>query len=158
MKSKELEQLIFNPFYTTRILHHFLSGVKSKTKNGIKTELINIVLPIIYNEILVKILCRLNVKSSFKSLISTNEFKIFSTQINQEIRNFRAVTNNSLILLANDSDLVIGEFTNINIPLSYHDEIDSSLKLIYKSSYNLGMIMSKEKYQSIFLKLKITEL
>lgn len=158
MKSKELEQLIFNPFYATRILHHFLSGVNLKSKNGIKTELINIVLPIIYNDVLVNSLCRLNVKSSFKSLISTNEFKIFSTQINQEIRNFRAVTNNSLILLANDNNLVLGEFTKVNVPISYHDEIDSSLKVIYKSSYNLGMIMSKEKYQSIFLKLKITEL
>lgn len=159
MKSKELEQLIFNPFHTSKIIHHFLAGVKSNNGNGIKTELIGIVLPIIYNDVLVNdFLSTLNVKSNFKSLIATSEFKIFSTQINNEIKNFRSLTNNSLILLANANHIIVSDFIKLKDTIDYHSEKEPGLKKIYKASYNLGRIMSKEKYLSIFLKLKITEL
>lgn len=159
MKSQELEQLIFNPFHTSKILHHFLSGVDSNNTNGIKTELIGIVLPIIYNDVLVNnFLSTLNVKSNFKSLILTYEFKIFSTQINEEIKNYKSLTNNSLIVLANADHLIVNDFIKLKNRIDYHHEIDPGLKIIYKASYNLGRIISKENYLSIFLKLKITEL
>jgi hypothetical protein len=159
MKSRELEQLIFNPFHTSKILHHFLTGVDSNNKNGIKTELIGIVLPIIYNETLVNnVLSALNAKSNFKSLISTYEFKVFATQINEEIKNFRSITNNSLIILTNEKSLIFSDFIKLKNSIDYHNETDADLKKIYKSSYNLGRIMAKERYLSIFLKLKITEL
>lgn len=159
MKSKELEQLIFNPFHTSKILHHFLTGADSNSKKGIKTELIGIVLPIIYNEIFVNnYLSTLNAKSNFNSLISNYEFKMFSTRINEEIKNFRRITNDSLIILLNENHLIINDFIKLKIGIDYHNETDIHLKKIYKSSYNLGRIMAKEKYLSIFLKLKITEL
>lgn len=159
MKSKELEQLIFNPFHTSKILHHFLTGTDSNSKNGIKTELIGIVLPIIYNEIFVNnSLSTLNAKSNFNSLITSYEFKMFSTRINEEIKNFRDITNNSLIILLNENNLMINDFIKLRNGIDYHNETDIHLKKIYKSSYNLGRIMAKEKYLSIFLKLKITEL
>ncbi|MFM9988016.1 three component ABC system middle component [Flavobacterium sp.] len=159
MKSKELEQLIFNPFHTSKILHHFLTGVDANNKNGIKTELIGIVLPIIYNDVLVNnSLSTLNVKSNFKSLISVYEFKVFATQINDEIKNFRSLTNNSLIILANTNDVIVSDFIKVKNVIDYHHEKDITLKKIYKASYNLGSIMAKENYLSIFLKLKITEL
>lgn len=159
MKSKELEQLIFNPFHTSKILHHFLTGVDANNKNGIKTELISIVLPIIYNDLLVdNSLSTLNVKSNFKSLMSAYEFKIFATQINDEIKNFRSLTNNSLIVLGNTNDVIVSDFITVKNAIDYHLEKDITLKKIYKASYNLGSIMAKENYLSIFLKLKITEL
>ena len=159
MKSKELEQLIFNPFHTSKILQHFLTGVDANNKNGIKTELIGIVLPIIYNDVLVNnSLSTLNVKSNFKSLVSVYEFKVFATQINDEIKKFRSLTNNSLIILANTNDVIISDFIKGKNTIDYHHEKDICLKKIYKASYNLGSIMAKENYLSIFLKLKITEL
>ena len=159
MKSKELEQLIFNPFHTSKILHHFLIGADSNNKNGIKTELIGVVLPIIYNDVLVNnFLSKLNVKSNFKSLISTYDFKVFATNINEEIKNFRSLTNHSLIILSNTNDVIVTDFIKIKNGIDYHDEKDVSLKKIFKASYNLGSIMAKEKYLSIFLKLKITEI
>ena len=159
MKSKELEQLIFNPFHTSKILHHFLTGVDANNKNGIKTELIGIVLPIIYNDVLVNnSLSTLNIKSNFKSLIVAYEFKLFATQINDEIKNFKSLTNNSLIILANTNDIIVSDFIKVKNTIDYHHEKDITLKKIYKASYNLGSIMAKENYLSIFLKLKITEL
>lgn len=159
MKAKELEQLIFSPFHTSKILHCFFCGADSINKNRVKIELANIVLPIIYNEKFANdILSSLNSKSTFKSLISTYDFKIFATNINQEIRNFKTPTNNSLIILSNENKIIIDEYITLTNNIDYREEVDSKLKNIYKASYNLGRIIAKENYLSVFLKLKITEL
>jgi hypothetical protein len=83
---------------------------------------------------------------------------MFSTKINNEIKSFRDITNNSLIILMNENNLIVNDFIKLKNGIDYHNEDDVYLKKIYKSAYNLGRIMSKEKYLSIFLKLKITEL
>lgn len=49
MKATDLERLVFSPFHTSKILHHFLCGAKSVNSHCIKTELIHLVLPFIYN-------------------------------------------------------------------------------------------------------------
>lgn len=159
MKAKELEQLIFNPYHTSQILHHFFCGVKAINEKGLKMELANIVLPIIYNEAFVeKTLSTLNNKSTFNSLFSNYEFKIFITNINQEIINFKSLTKNSLIILSNENKIIIDEFITLKLSTDYRDETDARLKKIYKAAYNLGRIIAKENYLSVFLKLKITEL
>lgn len=159
MKAKELEHLIFSPFHTSKILHHFLSGANSINENGIKAELINIILPIIYNEKFVnEFLSTLNKKSNLNSLILSYEFKKFASNINEEIKNFKLLTKNSLIVLSNEKSININEFIKINNSIDFHTETDNNLKKIYKSSYNLGIIIAKENYLSVFLKLKITEL
>lgn len=159
MKAKELEQLIFNPFHTSQILHHFFCGAKAINENGVKLELVNIILPIIYNEAFVeKTLSTLNNKSTFNSLFSNYEFKIFTTNINQEIINFKSLTKNSLIILLNENKILIDEFITLKIIIDYREETDTRLKKIYKAAYNLGRIIAKENYLSVFLKLKITEL
>ena len=159
MKAKELEQLMFNPFHTSQILHHFFCGVKAINENGIKLELANIVLPIIYNETFVeKTLSTLNNKSTFNSLLSNYEFKIFTTNINQEIINFKSLTKNSLIILLNENKIIVDEFIKLRLSMDYREETDIKLKKIYKAAYNLGRIIAKENYLSVFLKLKITEL
>jgi hypothetical protein len=159
MKAKELEQLIFNPFHTSQILHNFFCGVKTINENGVKLELVNIVLPIIYNETFVEnTLSTLNNKSTFNSLFSDYEFKIFNTNINQEILNFKSLTKNSLIILLNENKIIIDEFIIIKLSIDYREETDTKLKKIYKAAYNLGRIIAKENYLSLFLKLKITEL
>lgn len=159
MKAKELEHLIFNPFHTSKILHHFFCGTETINKNGVKLELANVVLPIIYNETFVdNVLSTLNSKSTFNSLISNYEFKIFTTNINQEIKNFKTLTKDSLIILSNEDKILIDEFIKLKSDIDYKDETDNKLKKIYKASYNLGRIIAKENYLSVFLKLKITEL
>ena len=50
MKASDIERLVFSPFHTSKILHHFLSGAKSVNSKCIKTELVYLVLPFIYNK------------------------------------------------------------------------------------------------------------
>ncbi len=158
MKSKELENMIFNPIYTSLIIHHFLSGVQSINKNGIKTELIFIVLPIIYNQELSNKLSNLNINSKFTPLIENKEYESFFSQINSKINEYKTTTKHSLIILSSNNNLKINEYINIENSLDYKNEEDLFIKNIFKSAYNLGILFAKERYFTIIKKLRIHEL
>jgi hypothetical protein len=158
MKSKELENMIFNPIYTSLIIHHFLSGFKSKNKNGIKTELIFVVLPIIYNQELSNKLSNLNTNSKLTPLIENKEYESFFSQINSKINDYKKITKHSLIVLSSNNNLEINEYLNIGVFLDYKNEEDLNIRNIFKSAYNLGILLAKENYLTIIKKLRINEL
>jgi len=158
MKANDLERLIFSPFHTSRILHHFLSGVNSVTQKSIKTELIYLVLPFIYFDLTQKKLQNLNKNSKFNPFMNNKEFEIFVSTLNERINNYRRKTNTALILLANDIELEFTDFVNLNVQIHFNSEKDIYLKPLYKSAYNLGVILGKEQYLSVFKKLRITDI
>lgn len=158
MKSKELENMIFNPIYTSLIIHHFLSGVQSINKDGIKTELIFVVLPIIYNQELSNKLSNLNINSKLTPLIESNEYESFFSQINSKINDYKKITNHSLIVLSSNNNLKINEYINIENFLEYKKEEDLIIRNIFKSAHNLGILFAKERYFTIIKKLRINEL
>jgi hypothetical protein len=158
MKSKELENMIFNPIYTSLIIHHFLSGFKSVNQNGIKTELIYIVLPIIYNQELSSKLSNLNINSKLTPLIENKEYESFFSQINSKINDYKKITKHSLLVLSSNNNLEINEYISIDFFLDYKNEEDLNIRNIFKSAYNLGILLAKENYLTIIKKLRINEL
>lgn len=158
MKSNELESIIFNPIYTSLIIHHFLSGCKSINNTGIKRELIYIVLPIIYYQELSNKLSNLNINSKLTPLIESKEYESFFSQINSKIREYKKITNNSLIILSANDDLEINEYINIKNLLDYKNEEDLHIRNVFKSAYTLGILLSKERYLTIIKKIRINEL
>lgn len=158
MKSNELESIIFNPIYTSLIIHHFLSGYKSINNTGIKRELIYVVLPIIYYQELSNKLSNLNINSKFTPLVESKEYESFFSQINSKIREYKKITNNSLIILSANNNLEIKEYINIKNLLDYKNEEDLHIRNIFKSAYNLGILLSKERYLTIIKKIRINEL
>lgn len=158
MKATDLERLVFSPFHTSKILHHFLCGAKSVNSHCIKTELIHLVLPFIYNNQAQKKLKNLNKNSKFNPFIENKDFDIFRSSLNQKINDYREITNTAIIILANEIDLEIGKYLTPNTDIHFNNEKDIYLKSIYKSSYNLGVILGKEQYLSVFKKLRITEI
>ena len=158
MKATDLERLVFSPFHTSKILHHFLCGAKSVNSHCIKTELIHLVLPFIYNNQAQEKLKNLNKNSKFNSFIENKDFDIFLSSLNQKINDYRKTTNTAIIILANEIDLEIDKYLIPNTEIHFNDENDKYLRPIYKSSYNLGVILGKEQYLSVFKKLRITEL
>lgn len=158
MKSKELENMIFNPIYTSLIIHHFLSGFKGVNQDGIKTELIYIVLPIIYNQELSSKLSNLNINSKLATLIENNEYESFFSQINSKVNDYKKITKHSLIVLSSNNNLIIDEYINIENALDYKNEEDTNIRNIFKSAYNLGILFAKERYFTIIKKLRINEL
>ncbi len=158
MKASDIERLVFSPFHTSKILHHFLSGAKSVNSKCIKTELVYLVLPFIYNKYTQNKLKYLNKNSKFNPFIENKDFDIFRSSLNQKINAYREITNTSIIVLANEIDLDINEYLTPNTEIHYKEEKDIYLKSIYKSAYNLGVILGKEQYLSVFKKLRITEI
>lgn len=158
MKASDIERLVFSPFHTSKILHHFLSGAKSVNQNSVKTELIYLVLPFIYYGQTQKKLQNLNKTSKFNKFIENKDFDIFLSSLNQKINDYRKITNTAIILLANEIDLGIDKYLKPNTVIYFNNEKDIYLKPIYKSSYNLGVILGKEQYLSVFKKLRIIEL
>lgn len=158
MKATDLERLVFSPFHTSKILHHFLCGAKSVNSHCIKTELIHLVLPFIYNNQAQENLKNLNKNSKFNPFIENKDFDIFLSSLNQKINDYRKTTNTAIIILANEIDLEIDKYLIPNTEIHFNDENDKYLRPIYKSSYNLGVILGKEQYLSVFKKLRITEL
>lgn len=158
MKASDIERLIFSPFHTSKILHHFLSGAKSVNSKGIKTELIYLVLPFIYNSSIQDKLKRLNKNSKFNRFIENPQFDVFIISLNQKIIDYRTVTNTSIIILSNTIDLDIDTYLKTNTDIHFNEEKDKYLNPIYKSSYYLGILLGKEQYLSVFKKLRITEI
>lgn len=158
MKACDIERLIFSPFHTSKILHYFLSGAKTVNQHCIKTELIYLVLPFIYSNQIQKKLQNLNKNSKFNNFIDNSSFDIFISSLNQKISDYRKVTNTAIILLSNEIDLEIDKYLKPNTEMFFKNEKDIYLKPIYKSSYNLGVILGKEQYLSVFKKLRITEI
>ena len=158
MKATDIERLVFSPFHTSKILHHFLCGAKTVNSNCIKTELVHLVLPFIYNNHIQNKLKNLNKNSKFNPFIENKDFEIFKSSLNQKINDYRKTTNTAIIILANEIDLEVGKYLIPNTDIHFNNEKDIYLKPIYKSSYNLGVILGKEQYLSVFKKLRITEL
>lgn len=158
MKAIDIERLIFSPFHTSKILHHFLSGALTVNQHCIKTELIYLVLPFIYFNETQKKLQNLNKNSKFNKFIDNRDFDIFISSLNQKIIDYQKITNTAIIVLSNDIELKIDKFIKPKIEINFNEENDIHLKPIYKSSYNLGMILGKEQYLSVFKKLRIIEI
>lgn len=158
MKATDLERLVFSPFHTSKILHHFLCGAKSVNPHSIKTELIYLVLPFIYNNQIQKKLKNLRKDSKFNPFIENTGFDIFTSSLNQKITDYRKTTNTAIIILANEIDLEIDKYITPSTDIHFNDESDIYLRPIYKSSYNLGVLLGKEQYLSVFKKLRIIEL
>ncbi|WP_165731203.1 three component ABC system middle component [Polaribacter sp. 20A6] len=158
MKASDIERLVFSPFHTSKILHHFLSGAKSVNSKCIKTELVYLLLPFIYNNQIQSKLKNLKTNSKFNAFIVNTDFDVFVSSLNQRMNDYRKTTNTAIILLANEIDLEIDKYLVASTEIHFNDEKDIYLRPIYKSSYNLGIILGKEQYLSVFKKLRITEL
>lgn len=158
MKASDIERLVFSPFHTSRILHHFLSGVKSVNQKSVKTELIYLVFPFIYCELTQNKLKHLNKNSKLNKFINNPEFDVFLSVLNEKIKSYRKITNTAIVVLSNQIELDIDSFINTNTYVNYNTEKDKYLRQIYKSSYNFGVLLAKEQYLSVFKKLRIIEL
>ncbi|UJH91419.1 DUF6521 family protein [Antarcticibacterium sp. 1MA-6-2] len=158
MRASDIERLVFSPFHISKILHHFLCGAKSVNSKSIKSELVYLVLPFIYNQQTQNRLKHLNKNSKFNPFIQNKEFDVFRSSLNQKIKDYREITNTAIIVLSNEIDLEINKYLIASTDIHFNNEKDIYLKSIYKSSYNLGVILGKEQYLSVFKKLRIIEI
>ena len=100
INANRLKNIIYSPEFVARLLHRFLSGSQAVKQDGIKYELIYLLLPIVMNDKLRKSLEGVNTKSVFDKVILSNENKYETYYFDEYIENTRNITNNGLIVSA----------------------------------------------------------
>lgn len=158
MNARDLQRLIFNPLYTSSLLRHFIIGFQLKNSIGVKLELIYLVLPILYTEQLSAKLITLNKISRLNTFLeNSKEYSYMFNELNERIPEYRTLTNQSLLVLTKTAKLSIAPFLTCE-EVDFHVEDNLQLRAIYKAAFNLGQVLAKESYHSIFLRFKITNL
>lgn len=154
MKANDVNSILFNPVWTSRLLHYFLSGAYSIPNKNIKFELIYLVLPFIYDDLIFEKLKRLNKNSSFNSLFKNEELKNCLIRKDEQMVSFTDITNDALIYLGNQTQVYINKYIKAQSSLEYQNKNENPfLKDYYKAAYNLGLIFAKEDYLTIFLRI-----
>ena len=160
MKSSELVNLMFSPQWVAKLLHHFLTGSYNVDPKGIKTELLYLSLPFIIDDVTRKKLLRANSRSTFASLFLNDgslEMKNALVIKNHQINQYRHFINKGLIYLANIVPLEIGSSITTEISARYLQEQNIN-RNYYKVAYYLGIVLAKEDYRNIFVKLGVTNI
>lgn len=75
MNINDINNLLFNPQWTSKLLHYFLSGVSTTKGKKIKFELIYLALPFIFDKEIILKLVVSNKKSSFSTLFKSPALK-----------------------------------------------------------------------------------
>ena len=158
MKASTLQILIYSPQWTSKLLHYFLSGVKLKSKKGIKFELIYFVLPFVFDRSIRNKLKSSNINSTFSTLFNHVELKKQLLLKDEEILNFKEITNSGFIYLGNKIKVDISDYLDIEETVMYQNEKNSQIRDYYKSAYMLGIIFAKEDYLDVFMKVGVTKL
>ena len=151
MNIDQTEKILFNPLFTSKLLLMALAG---SNKIQLKIELMYYVLPLIYNESIKEKLVRSTAKSTFNTFLNP-EVKMELILIETLLANYRKKTKEALITLSNIYNVDISNYVILKEEqkITYSEEKDPILKEYYKAAFNLGSILSKEDYKTIFLNL-----
>lgn len=152
MKIDDLNRLIYNPIWISTLLHYFLSGATDSKNKKIKFELIYLALPFLFDDKLMSKLASRNTRSTFSTLFKENELKIRLINIENKIASFSEMTNKALVMLGKRITITDGGYIHTTDCLNYHASEDD-LRNYCKAAYNLGIILAKEHYRDIFLKI-----
>lgn len=160
MKISQLANAIYSPPWVAELLQYFLSGAQSVKSEGIKLELIYMVLPFIFDKVTRDRLITSNVRSNINKIFfnkTSLELKNALVDKNSQYLNFKYVTQRGLIYLGNYNQIKIDKYISVSNPLKYKNITDSKKDYI-KAAYYLGILLAKEEYLNVFLKFRITNL
>lgn len=152
MKIQDLNNLIYNPIWISTLLHYFISGAENTKNKKIKFELVYLVVPFLFNEMLILRLMSRNARSNFSTLFENNELKNCLIGINKRVSDFTEVTNKALVLLGTKVKIVEGGYIQ-TLKNVHYQESTGDCQDYYKAAYNLGIILAKEHYREVFLKI-----
>lgn len=166
MKTSKMINLIFDPQWTAKLIHYFLSGYQQNNENGVKTELIFLILPFLYDEITRVRLYTASSKSTFNSIYlqkrsNDDNFRLIQRSLlnkNHQYKEFKDFTNNAIIYLGNKIEITINSHITIKDLIIDYNKEENLYKNYCKAAYYLGVVYAKEDYKNILLKLGITNI
>ncbi len=166
MKSNDLVNLMFSPQWISTLLHHFISGAKKINPQGIKAEILYLVIPFVTDDVTREVLSIANTRSNFSSVFYKKnpsekriplEIKNALMGKNNQIEQYHEITNRGVIYLGNIAKLGIGKYITVAQTIEYKDE-KGIIRDYCKAAYNLGVVLAKEDYRNVFVKLGITNI
>ena len=151
MNIAQTEKILFNPLFTSKLLLMALAGANN---NKLKTELVYYILPLIYNDTIRTKLVKSTAKSTFNTFLSS-EVKIELIIVETLLANYKKKSKEALITLSNMHNIEISDYIILadGQDVTYKTEKNSGLREYYKAAFNLGSILSKEDYKTIFFNL-----
>jgi hypothetical protein len=151
MNIAQTEKILFNPLFTSKLLLMTLAGANN---NKLKIELIYYILPLIYNDTIKNKLVKSTAKSTFNTFLNS-EVKMELIVIETLLANYKKKTKEALIILSNIYKIEISDYLILEDGQNptYTGEKNPILREYYKAAFNLGSILSKEDYKTIFLNL-----
>lgn len=150
MKLEHTQKVLFNPLFTSKLLLMALSGAENKK---LKLELIFYILPLIYNNRVRDKLSRCNSRSTFNTFLDP-DVKRELIVIESLLKNYNKKSKEALITLSSLFDIEFSNFISLkDVDIQYSSEKNPFLREDYKAAYNLGLILSKEDYKTIFFNL-----
>lgn len=150
MKLEHTEKVLFNPLFTSKLLLMALNGAKNKQ---LKMELIFYILPLIYNDRIKNKLIRCNSRSTFNTFLD-QDIKRELIVIDGLLKNYNKKSKEALITLSCLFNIEFSNYISLKEEgIHYLSENDPLLREDYKAAYNLGSILSKEDYKTIFFNL-----
>lgn len=160
MKPKELVNVMYSPQWVAKLQYHALSGVHRVNNDGIKFELLYLILPFIVDDVTRVSLATKSITSSYSSIFLTNPSLDIKNSLllkQNQIKEFKSFTNDGLIYLSNIANIEITSFVRIKNVIKFQDE-DEKIKEYCKAAHVLGIVFGKEDYKTIFMNLNITSL
>ncbi len=155
MKLDDIEIIMYNPFFCSELLVHFLNGCQNKQ---IKNELIFLVLPFVLQENTRLVLNKVNNRSSLYSLFLNSENKQYLGGIEKRHALMKNLTNQSIIVLSNHYDIEIDNFIILKKEIPKYSKEKNKVQEYYKAAHYLGVVLSKENYVDVYIKLGLKEL
>jgi hypothetical protein len=156
MNLDDIERILYNPFWGSQLILHFLSGCK---ENAIKFELIYLLFPLLLKSDSLEILSKTKSNSTiYSTFLDSYEGRKTIGGIERRINSFRILTNQSLIVAAHKKLIVIGEYIKGNTTVDYLDEKEPLIRQYFRASKYLGIIFSKSDPLDIFIKMGVREL
>ena len=102
MRASELRDVIYNPIWTSKVLHYFLSGTTISGPPKIKTEMLCL-FPLIFNDSMMQLLSRANSASSFYSLFEKPGTNVLGFSFLERSLIYEKETNNCKLNTCNDN-------------------------------------------------------
>lgn len=153
MNVEDINRLIYNPIWTGRLLHFFLSGASQSTIGKVKFELLYYVHPLLYDDVVLERLIASNSRTTLSNLMSDERIRVQLAGIGPKVNTFREVTNKALVVTGKNVEFLDGGYVKTSDPIKYLKYSDPNTRGHFKAAQNLGSILAKENHIEAILRL-----
>lgn len=153
MKLEDINRLIFNPIWTAKLLHYFLSGASQSKMEKVKFELLYFVLPFLYDELLLERLIASNSRTTLSNLLRDERIQVQLIGIGPKAEAFKDITNKAIIATGKNVEFLEDGFVRTPEQIKYSAISDPTTRGHFKAAQNLGSILAKENHVEAILRL-----